>query len=357
MVEVLNEDIKNASVILLTLDSTNARFNNGVTKMIKQLEALFGTKMWRNTMIEMSKFPYDNKSINDRQYDCEQDPDWCHDEEYWKTEMNQQIEDKFHVGFDLPVVFIDSWAQKGPSNQNDPIQQEHFNEETDKLWKFALNSTPFQFKGIDEILEENDDLRNEVLWLNEEVRINITKLQQKDKDLEVDLMKMMPLGSIVAWVPKPDKAAADESEIPDGWMYCDGSKIAEGIWAGLHTPDLNNKNEFLRGGTEIDYLNHEDCAIQDLGLDLVKNEEKISHVHEFLYEWHDHDRCSDAGGGAFDKICNTNWHTGTSGKSGQTESSDMTITYAGVSLKQNDYRKADETRPINSKVIWIIRVQ
>ena len=54
MIKVLNEDVKSANVIILAMDATDCRWTNGVTDMLSQLEALFGRKMWNNTIVEMT---------------------------------------------------------------------------------------------------------------------------------------------------------------------------------------------------------------------------------------------------------------------------------------------------------------
>ena len=92
--------------------------------------------------------------------------------------MNRQLEDKFHVGFTLPVVFIDSWSQR-KDHQGHETEQEHFANETSKLWDFAINSDDFEFKGIDDVLKENEEMRNEIAYLNDVISDNITDILGK----------------------------------------------------------------------------------------------------------------------------------------------------------------------------------
>ena len=62
----------------------------------------------------------------------------------------------------------------------------------------------------------------------------------------------------MAWVRKTNINDMEESEIPEGWMRCDGSVIPEpSIWAGRMTPDLNGEKRFLRGGSDNDMLREE----------------------------------------------------------------------------------------------------
>ena len=127
--------------------------------------------------IHYRKFSYDEDDIEEREYECQKpQPNHCQNETYWYNEMNRQIEEKFHIGMELPVVFIDSWSQK-ESNKDEPSEQEHFFEETEKLWNFAMSHDRFDFKSIDEVLEENEALRIENEWLKDEVTKNITELQ------------------------------------------------------------------------------------------------------------------------------------------------------------------------------------
>ena len=92
--------------------------------------------------------------------------------------MNRQLHEKFHLEKNLSVVFIDSFA-KQPYNLNDPVQQEAFNRETLKLWNIFSNNPTFEFKTIEDILEENQKLKEEVQWLNDVITNNISDLAEQ----------------------------------------------------------------------------------------------------------------------------------------------------------------------------------
>ena len=68
-------------------------------------------------------------------------------ENWWTTEMNSQLKEKFHIEKDLDAVFIDSWA-KQDWNLDDFIQQEAFTRETTKLWNLFSSYSTFEFKTI-----------------------------------------------------------------------------------------------------------------------------------------------------------------------------------------------------------------
>merc|ERR1712179_343770 len=415
MITVLNEEVKSANAIVLTMDSSLCRWTDGLTEMLGQLEALFGRKMWNNTIVEMSKFSFAEDKIKERNDTCNSNPSHCQDETFWYNEINRQLQDRFNIGIEVPLVFIDSWATKYPDHQS---QQEHFISETNKLWDFAMNHTGFAFKGIDEVLQENEEMRRELDWLNDEVTKNITELQQwlqgnmsdiqgqidaestnrktKDQDIigitddltsdlteetknrkEMDSLlqqNMLPIGSIIAWVLKPDKNSGNETYLPDGWMRCDGTTIPPpSIWAGSTTPDLNGEKHFLRGGSDLEYLDTEMDQIQDLELTLSDpghSHSESGHSHDDIEDryYETYQGCYGEYGSDFYGGTDHHWLCKEQSNSDHstwwqyahhtvsTEHITIASSKASISLQTSSYRKGDETRPINTKVIWIIRV-
>ena len=72
--------------------------------------------------------------------------------------MNAILESKFHIGRELTFAFIDSWA-KHPANLDDVFQQAAFDRETSVLWDVTINSEEFVFKSLEDILNENHELK------------------------------------------------------------------------------------------------------------------------------------------------------------------------------------------------------
>ena len=71
---------------------------------------------------------------------------------------------------------MDSFSQAGP-NINDDIQQEHWNEETSKLWNEATGKNDtFDFLTIDDVLEQNAACKEENKRLHDIIDDNIVKL-------------------------------------------------------------------------------------------------------------------------------------------------------------------------------------
>jgi len=336
MVDVLNNNISSADVVLLTISAETARFTDGLIDMLKQLEMLFGRRMWNSTLVEISKFSYAQDEIDDREKDCPGSK--CRDEAYWYDQINYQLEKNFKLGMNLSLVFIDSFARTNES-LSDEVQQEHFLAETDKLWDFAINSPEFGFKTIDEVLEDNSLMRDEIICLNgkidnelkalsdridnetrtrkhedvnligsvesleKELRGNVSEIYETIKEsaesLEKELrgnvldiyvemrsndnklrdemskLHLSPIGSIVAWVQKANKEARNITTIPTGWIECDGRRIptnSPSIWAGFKTPKLNEEAKLFLRGGSIS----EQLNMQE---DLLKDHKHIDNNH------------------------------------------------------------------------------
>ena len=148
-----------------------------------------------------------------------------------------------------------------------------------------------------------------------------------------------PIGTILAWVPKPENTSANVLSIPEGWMPCDGSLITQGPWKGGRTPDLNTIGAFLRGGPEDLVLEMEDSQIED-------------HEHEYMAAYSVND--GEYGGG--DSLCS--YIYGPCDERARLEYKKQLTTGKTSSRigEVSSGRTGSETRPINMKVIYIIRV-
>ncbi len=120
---------------------------------------------------------------------CIASPDYCHDENWFRTSMNEILEEKFHIGKNLTFVFIDSWA-KHTSNLDDMVQQAAFERETSILWNIATSSEEFVFKSIQDILEENKELKSQVEYYKGVLDDNITDIFGALKDHDNDITNL-----------------------------------------------------------------------------------------------------------------------------------------------------------------------
>jgi hypothetical protein len=175
MMNVLKNDIGYTTSIVLLLKGDETRFNLALQTMLHQMSALFGVRWWDFTTIAVSFWPYDQDSIDGREEECELYPESCKDEAWFQREMNSQIQEKFHVTKNFTFVFTDSWSQTKP-HVDDPVEQEHWIEQTLKLWEIASTGEHFEFKTIDDTLEENQAMKEEIEWLNDVITTNISDL-------------------------------------------------------------------------------------------------------------------------------------------------------------------------------------
>ena len=79
---------------------------------------------------------------------------------------------------------MDSFSQSGP-NLNDEVQQSHWGEETNKLWSEATSrNETFEFKTIDDVLEENALCKEENDRLNDIIAEDIKQLKENVTSLD-----------------------------------------------------------------------------------------------------------------------------------------------------------------------------
>merc|ERR1711962_1238302 len=109
-----------------------------------------------------------------------------------------------------------------------------FQQETQKLWDFAKNQNLFAFKTVEDVLKENQQLKDENQKLDNLITDDIAdiKKQLKEQGASLDAVKVknnaqdailanldaFPLGTILPWVNRPSTRASHYEKIPDGWV-------------------------------------------------------------------------------------------------------------------------------------------
>ena len=143
--------------------------------------------------VGVTKWAYDEASIDKRQADCDyygENSDKCKNEAWFIRSVSQQLEEKFGVKRDLTFAFMDSFSQSGP-NLNDLVQQNHWSEETQKLWTEATSKNDtFDFKTIGDVLEENAACKEENSRLTDIIEEDIKDLKQNVSSLSTDLTNL-----------------------------------------------------------------------------------------------------------------------------------------------------------------------
>jgi hypothetical protein len=312
MMDTLANMLGHADTLVLVLAGSTERFTEPLQEMLKRMTLMFGQTWWDYVVIGVSFWAYDQDSIDGRV--CSPDyPDFCHDEAHFAANIDAMMQKYFGLNRTFTYVFTDSWSQTaGPPgfNTDDPLQQEHWREETGVLWDLTMaREEAFPFMTIDDILEENARQRAQIKWLNDVITNNISELAAQiatnneaiaANDLAIQdtvdnlgivsgrvtsndahivttnlrlqentandeasdaylASSLHPIGTILAWLGTYRSA----TELPTGWQLCDGSYINRGPMEGQNTPDLNTAGLFIRGGADNAAGEVEEDAVQD----------------------------------------------------------------------------------------------
>ena len=357
MIEILKNIIKTANGFVLLFNGQSERFDTKAQQMIREMEALFGQGFWNHVILGVSFWHYDENSIMARNFSGKT-------ESWWTTEMNTQLKDKFNVDKELEAVFIDSWA-KQEWNLDDNLQQEAFSREASKLWNIFSNNSKFEFKTIEDIIEELNECKLENDCLNGKIQQQISNLtsqmtilkteleQEKAKNKEQDdaisdmELSSLPLGSIIPWINRPAIDTIHHEDLPEGWVICNGTIIPKGVWSGEKTPNLNGEGRFLRGGAPHLVLNMEDHMVQD------HTHIDNGHTHEDAGHSHPYEDCGQGimtiDGHDYPAAANNCVNKASHISKANIQKSKVNM--GGIESGHS----GNETRPINMRVIWIMK--
>ena len=145
MMDSLESELGSANTIILAIDGNSPRFTSGLQDMLTQMSSIFGRTWWEFMMIGVTKWPYDQFHIDQRQAECDHygDPsDKCKNEAWFIREMSKQFDEKFGQNRSFTFAFMDAFSQTWPGNE-DSVQQDHWIIETDKLWKEATTKNEY----------------------------------------------------------------------------------------------------------------------------------------------------------------------------------------------------------------------
>ena len=182
MMDVLKNELGYTNLITLVLEGSTPRFGEALYNMLRQMTSIFGNDWWDFMVVGVSKWSYSQVAINTRNMTCTNYPDRCQDEAWFINEFNAQFQEKFGLTKNFTFAFVDSWSQTIPNNE-DPIQQMYWKQETDKLWEAATSKNEtFPFMTIDDVLEDNAACKAENINRKEE---NLRLLNILNEDIPI----------------------------------------------------------------------------------------------------------------------------------------------------------------------------
>ena len=236
-----------------------------------------------------------------------------------------------------------------------PVSAVRYGPHKYELYKANITIRPLQCHSAAE--EERFNAKVEFEDLEVKVSEIVSNLEQNagtDQDLMqrvaiLENSQEIPVGTITAWTPKITMYSNVNIDLPDGWLPCDGQSIENGPWAGRVTPDLNTNGHFLRGGLKNSVMKFEEDQMQDHE-HTDPGHSHISPPHSHTYKDNHYD------GTVF--VPNGDYYG--YGLQDLTRPSDVTTVTinnaeSNIGGVTSSYRSGDETRPLNMKVIWVMK--
>lgn len=125
MVNKFKDDYKNITVFVLVFQA-GGRLNWALQVMLQTWENMFGQEFWQNSILLISKYPFDKTTVRNRKKKNETEESLTQD---FNNELRKTYEGLNH---DLDSVFIDTYYY----NESE-YETSKFNEYTQKLWNFV----------------------------------------------------------------------------------------------------------------------------------------------------------------------------------------------------------------------------
>jgi len=166
LVEELKNNIKYIHTFLILFNGQEPRLSMGLQSMIRLFEKMFGNHFWKNVILGVSRWPYDQRSIQRRQQN----------EQQWVDDWNLQLEKRYTVDIrqhKFRAVFIDTFYEA-----SNPKEKDEFVKNTQLLWNFSVEADPFECKDVKTAL-------NDLM----EARKNITSLVDELEEKEEEILK------------------------------------------------------------------------------------------------------------------------------------------------------------------------
>jgi len=167
LVDFLRNKIKFVDAFVIAFKQTDNRVTQSFKTMIKIVGGIFGEEFWDNVIIEATHWSYGARDIEKR-------GDLT--EEAWLNNTPKRTLNSTAPNVDeLKAVFIDTFYWKQDKNET-----EKFNENTEKLFKFATEKKPFHCKDIKTVKHELRVLEEEKKRLEKEKK----EIEENRKQLE-----------------------------------------------------------------------------------------------------------------------------------------------------------------------------
>ncbi|XP_023334752.1 uncharacterized protein LOC111706183 isoform X8 [Eurytemora carolleeae] len=144
----LLKDLKHVHVFILAYKENDHRATQEMKYMLEYLIEVFGSNIWNYAILEATHWSYEKKQMEIRAENNRTEKSWA---QRFNTFFSREF--KLRGDFTLPAVFIDSFHTVFPE---DAFQRAKFEENAEKLWKFANSrkNTPYTCNDIEVLLNE-----------------------------------------------------------------------------------------------------------------------------------------------------------------------------------------------------------
>ena len=137
-VKFLKEVIGTIDIIVLMFKGTNPRFDASMQKQLELFESVFGHKMWKNVVTEISFWQYTKEAIEEREKRHQ-------NEEFKHNDWNEVYQKKFNVDIEIPTIFIDPIYHASKASER---ESKEFTKWTSELWEFAEVNSPYSCRDL-----------------------------------------------------------------------------------------------------------------------------------------------------------------------------------------------------------------
>jgi len=158
LVTTLRDEIKSVHVFIIAFKQTDNRMTNSLRSMISLFEKMFGAKFWKNAILEATHWNHGAEAERIRQ---SSPPPLT--QQFWTEEFNRILKTEYNLKEDLQSIFLDTYY-----NQDSELETEVFQNNSRKLFQFALSREAFQCKDIEIALTEIQELQNDLDKLKRE---------------------------------------------------------------------------------------------------------------------------------------------------------------------------------------------
>jgi len=174
MVNRFKFEFESIHVFVILFKQSDHRMTMSLWNMLNVFQSMFGPTFWSNVILEATHWSYSQRLTEIRSSSGL-------NEETWTKQFNEKLKKDFDFTHDLPSVFIDTFR-----NQKNQHEVEMFNQNTEKLWQFALEKLdkPFYCRDVEVAMSSISNLQDEVSRLESVILQQKNVIEKENKTIQ-----------------------------------------------------------------------------------------------------------------------------------------------------------------------------